>query len=167
MPWCPKCGIEYREGFDTCNDCDCALVKNQEEIEVAAEEEEAANPFVGGETFLVSVGDSIEADMIEGLLNENNIPVLKKYSEMVNFLQTLTCATNSGADIYVPSFLFSKALKLIQENQGTLEEFAISDEELEAQALAAAPVDEDEDYEEGEDDEDVEEDEADNKGGEE
>lgn len=24
--FCPKCGVEYRQGFRTCNDCDVALV---------------------------------------------------------------------------------------------------------------------------------------------
>lgn len=26
MPFCPKCGVEYREGFSRCSDCDVALV---------------------------------------------------------------------------------------------------------------------------------------------
>lgn len=26
MPWCPKCGIEYRPGFETCAECGEALV---------------------------------------------------------------------------------------------------------------------------------------------
>jgi len=26
MPWCPKCKLEYRAGFDICNDCKVALV---------------------------------------------------------------------------------------------------------------------------------------------
>lgn len=27
MPWCPKCGYEYRPGFDTCSDCGSTLVE--------------------------------------------------------------------------------------------------------------------------------------------
>lgn len=27
MPFCPKCRYEYREGFDTCPDCDVKLVQ--------------------------------------------------------------------------------------------------------------------------------------------
>lgn len=26
MPYCPTCGVEYREGFTRCSDCDVALV---------------------------------------------------------------------------------------------------------------------------------------------
>ena len=25
MPWCPQCGVEYREGFDRCSECGVAL----------------------------------------------------------------------------------------------------------------------------------------------
>lgn len=32
MPWCPKCGTEYREGFDTCADCGEMLLENYVEI---------------------------------------------------------------------------------------------------------------------------------------
>jgi tetratricopeptide (TPR) repeat protein len=28
MPWCPKCGTEYREGFSTCYDCGGQLVES-------------------------------------------------------------------------------------------------------------------------------------------
>lgn len=26
MPYCPSCGVEYREGFERCSDCDVELV---------------------------------------------------------------------------------------------------------------------------------------------
>jgi hypothetical protein len=26
VPWCPKCGVEYREGFDRCSECGVGLV---------------------------------------------------------------------------------------------------------------------------------------------
>ena len=26
MPWCPKCGAEYRDGFTRCASCDVPLV---------------------------------------------------------------------------------------------------------------------------------------------
>ncbi len=26
MPWCPRCGVEYREGFDRCSECGVELV---------------------------------------------------------------------------------------------------------------------------------------------
>lgn len=29
MPWCPKCGAEFREGFKTCNTCHVPLVSHE------------------------------------------------------------------------------------------------------------------------------------------
>lgn len=29
MPWCPQCGVEYREGFTACSDCQVELVAEQ------------------------------------------------------------------------------------------------------------------------------------------
>jgi len=31
MPFCPKCGVEYREGFYKCSDCDTELVASPEQ----------------------------------------------------------------------------------------------------------------------------------------
>lgn len=33
MPYCPKCRVEYREGFSVCSDCDVDLVDKLPEIE--------------------------------------------------------------------------------------------------------------------------------------
>jgi hypothetical protein len=30
--FCPKCGVEYREGFNHCSDCDVALVETAPEL---------------------------------------------------------------------------------------------------------------------------------------
>lgn len=32
MPWCPKCVIEYRDGFATCNDCGTTLVDDLDDV---------------------------------------------------------------------------------------------------------------------------------------
>lgn len=29
MPWCPKCGAEFREGFTTCNSCHVPLIDHE------------------------------------------------------------------------------------------------------------------------------------------
>ena len=29
MPWCPKCGAEFREGFTTCNSCQLPLIDHR------------------------------------------------------------------------------------------------------------------------------------------
>ena len=32
MPWCPKCGYEYKEGYLRCSDCDCELVESLDAV---------------------------------------------------------------------------------------------------------------------------------------
>ena len=41
MPWCPKCGAEYRDGFTRCASCDVPLVDRltDEQSEEANESE--------------------------------------------------------------------------------------------------------------------------------
>lgn len=111
MPWCPKCGIEYREDFKTCSDCNSDLV---EKPELPVEE---AEPQYDKEAFLISVGDSIEADMVEALLNTNGIPVLKKYREAGDYMKIYMGGTNFGVDLYVPGHLLGKAQEIINNTQ--------------------------------------------------
>lgn len=165
MPWCPECGIEYREGFETCSDCGCALSENPVQSgtdsgsesgePLQSESEYGSGSMYDREAFLMKAGNSIEADMLEGLLNASDIPVLKKYGEAGDYLLIYMGGVKSGVDLYVPSHLLDKAKEIIEANQGALGEAVISDEELEAQALEAQPLDgdpeEDEDQEEDSD----------------
>ena len=32
MPWCPRCGAEYRNGHDKCQDCGIRLVATKPEV---------------------------------------------------------------------------------------------------------------------------------------
>lgn len=111
MLWCPKCGTEYRDGFKTCNDCNSELV---DKPEYPAEETE---PQYDKEAFLISVGNNFEADMFEALLNDNHIPVLKKYREAGDYLKIYMGGTNFGVDLYVPSKLLSKAQEIVANIQ--------------------------------------------------
>ncbi|MDL2233622.1 CPBP family intramembrane metalloprotease [Ruminococcaceae bacterium OttesenSCG-928-L11] len=38
MPWCPNCGMEYREGFAQCADCQVDLVESRLDAEAASKE---------------------------------------------------------------------------------------------------------------------------------
>jgi hypothetical protein len=152
MPWCPKCGIEYRDGFKTCNDCGCELSENPVPVqtESASEGESATELQFDQEAFLVSTGSSVEAEMIEGLLNADEIPVLKKYGDGGDYLKIYLGGVTSGVDLYVPSHLLVKAKEILDASQGILGGSEIPEEELEAQALAAQPEDEDIEDEESE-----------------
>ncbi|MCX7708842.1 MAG: DUF2007 domain-containing protein [Clostridia bacterium] len=114
MPWCPNCHAEYREGFKKCNDCEVELVD-----EPNIEEEESIE--LDTEAFLTSVSDNINADMIEAKLNDNGIPVLKKYKESGGYLNIYMGATSYGVELYVPSRLLEKAKELLS-TEGAIEE---------------------------------------------
>lgn len=110
MAWCPKCRTEYRNGFTTCNDCNSELVDRLDNPEKVADTQ------YDKEAFLISVGGSIEADMMEALLNESNIPVLKKFRDAGDYLKIYMGGTIYGVDIYVPSRLLGEAKQIVFDN---------------------------------------------------
>lgn len=66
------------------------------------------------EAFLLSAANSIEADMIEAILNANDIPVLRKYRESGGYLKIYMGDTIYGVDLYVPQPLLDKAREIIK-----------------------------------------------------
>lgn len=110
MPWCPKCRCEYQKGFMTCTDCDTDLVDELTQVDIDTEYDAGA--------YLVSAANSIEAEMIEALLNSNQIPVLKKFKEAGAYLDIYMGSTNLGVDLYVPSKLREKAKEIIESDHG-------------------------------------------------
>jgi hypothetical protein len=67
MPWCPKCGSEYREGFTRCSDCGGELTDTPP---LADEVPEAGPPWVA----LAAFTTSEEAQLARGLLEAEGIP---------------------------------------------------------------------------------------------
>lgn len=68
MPWCPRCGVEYREGFSHCSDCGVTLVSTPPK-----EVERPTGP--GGEWVeIASYRTAEEARLAQGLLQEQGIP---------------------------------------------------------------------------------------------
>jgi hypothetical protein len=66
MPWCPQCGVEYREGFTECSDCRVGLVNQPLS-------DEAAGP---PEWVTVSVYNNLEAaELAQGFLQSEGIEV--------------------------------------------------------------------------------------------
>ncbi|SET58650.1 Putative signal transducing protein [Natronincola peptidivorans] len=106
MPWCPKCKLEYRDGFEKCNDCKIDLIE-----ELEKHEKEAI--VFDTEVLLTSVTDHIHADIIEAKLNDSGIPVLKKHREIGGYLNIYMGMTSLGIDIYVPSKLLEEAKEII------------------------------------------------------
>lgn len=69
------------------------------------------------EAFLTSASSIYEAEIIEGLLNTNNIPVLKKVNNADGYLSIYMGATNCGVDLFVPSKLLEEAKDIISANK--------------------------------------------------
>jgi hypothetical protein len=115
MPWCPKCRLEYQEGFEKCNDCDSELVEELEAEEKPVDIEDV-------EAYLKTTGNSFEAEIIESKLNAYGIPVMRKYKEAGGYLNIYMGATPFGIDLYVPSKLLEKAQDIISLEQGLSDE---------------------------------------------
>ena len=61
MPFCPKCKIQYRDGFTVCSDCKVSLVDNLSEVKEdfldnADEIIETANDAEGIDEYLTKKG---------------------------------------------------------------------------------------------------------------
>ena len=129
MPWCPKCKTEYEQGYKNCADCKALLV------------EELEKEILDHEVYLTTVNDSVDADVIEALLNSNGIPVLRKYREAGGYLSICMGNSSTGIDIHVPSASYKAAKEHItvdmeydlNKNKAKKEENDLSQEEEKVQ----------------------------------
>ena len=68
MPWCPQCGVEYREGFSRCSECQVALTDAPPAVA-----QPRATP--GPEWVeIASYTTTEEARLAQGLLQEQGVP---------------------------------------------------------------------------------------------
>jgi hypothetical protein len=74
--YCPECGREYREGYDTCSECQVPLV--------AALPAEPEHPDFELVTVLENSDPAVIA-LAESLLLEESIPYLKKFDQVQDF----------------------------------------------------------------------------------
>ena len=109
MPWCPKCKTEYREGFDICADCGCALVKE-------CPAGDSPESIVNGEAWehLLFLYSEMEADIVMGLLGIADIPVIKIYKGM-GILHKVYTGKAAGVDMFVPAEALSRAKEILKE----------------------------------------------------
>lgn len=113
MLWCPKCKVEYREGFDQCDDCGHAL----EEMPCAKPEDEASCNRVaedaGTEVFLSGSNDAFTIQIMCEALKDAGIPCICKKRGAGEYLEVYMGVSWLGADLYVPSRLLTRAKEII------------------------------------------------------
>ena len=118
MPWCPKCGMEYREGIRTCYNCGGQpLVAAQPQK--SKPEQSDWDAFFDKNSrdkavFLQTSSTEIEADMTESLLRAYGIPVLRKYQQQDGYFKVAGGRAILGVDLYVPSSVLQQAQEILK-----------------------------------------------------
>lgn len=110
--FCPKCRCEYRVGFKVCADCNIDLIDKLEESEVTAKLEEtvAINPIK-----IISVSNTIEAEMIMNLLRNNDIQCFGESNFLGGNTKINLGYSVFGEDIFVDGSDYKRAFDLINE----------------------------------------------------
>lgn len=140
MPWCPKCGTEYREGFAECADCHVALTN----IRPAAPEPEAPHMPPGSVAEPVPVYEAatpIDAEMICEILRNADIPALSLERDD-GLLKTYSGTSLSGSVILVGREQADAARECLRTWAEQDERAPISEEALAEAALTELPEEE-------------------------
>lgn len=104
---CPKCGMEYQDQVKECSDCHVPLVSP----------EEAAGEAVGLDAMhpvkLASFSDGFQADMLEGLLKDLGIPVLRRKLGSGGYMQAYMGFSVFGEELYVDEADYERAKEVL------------------------------------------------------
>lgn len=107
MLWCPKCKVEYREGFKLCSTCGRTLV------EQLPQEPEAQEMNAGEPVLLTHSNNNLTLQMMDGALRDANIPFYYREMGVGSSYSPYMNATTGGVDIYVPEKLLGSAQDVI------------------------------------------------------
>lgn len=107
MPFCPKCKYEYREGIETCPDCDLRLVSklHKEPREPEVEEDIPVK--------LMEVSEDYEANIIKATLRSSGIPVMVQSNGSSTTWQA-HILSRGGVSIYVPGSKYEQAIRILE-----------------------------------------------------
>ena len=135
MPWCPKCGSEYRDGFTECASCGVKLVdkltdeqKKQAEMEERREmvlPEGMSRPVV-----VFTAKNRLEAESIEDMLRDNDIPVFDRPAAFRQIQSYSGADARFGVELVVDASQTARARQLIDEMQTELSENEFSEDDL-------------------------------------
>lgn len=111
MPWCSKCGYEYREGVLVCPDCGEALVA---ELPPEAPPPPSEPPRMAR---LCTVANWVQADLIETHLRGFGIPCMKR-SDNIRIATDFAFTPGGFVEILVPEELLEDARQLVAQAEG-------------------------------------------------
>ena len=135
MPWCPKCGSEYRDGFTECASCGVKLVdKLTDEQKKQAEMEERRDMVLpegmSRPVAVFTAKNRLEAESIEDMLRDNDIPVFDRPAAFRQIQSYSGADTRFGVELVVDASQTARARQLIDEMQTELSENELSEDEL-------------------------------------
>ena len=139
MPWCPKCGAEYRDGFTRCASCNVPLVDRltdeQSKEANKSETERECDKMVLPEGMsrpvaVFTAKNRLEAESIEDMLRDNDIPVFDRPAAFRQIQSYSGADARFGVELVVDASQTARARQLIDEMQTELSENELSEDEL-------------------------------------
>ena len=139
MPWCPKCGAEYRDGFTRCASCDVPLVDRltdeQSKEANKSETERECDKMVLPEGMsspiaVYTAKNRLEAESIEEMLRDNDIPVFDRPAAFRQIQSYSGADARFGVEQAVEASQTSRARQLIEQMQAELAENELSEDDL-------------------------------------
>lgn len=104
---CPKCGMEYQEWAKECSDCHVPLISPDGKAGKKAELDAMHS------VKLVSLSDGFQADLLEGLLKEQGIPMLRRKLGSGGYMQAYMGFSVFGEEIYVDEADYERAKEVL------------------------------------------------------
>ena len=135
MPWCPKCGSEYRDGFTECASCGVKLVdKLTDEQKKQAEMEERRDMVLpegmSRPVAVFTAKNRLEAESIEDMLRDNDIPLFDRPAAFRQIQSYSGADARFGVELVVDASQTARARQLIDEMQTELSENELSEDDL-------------------------------------
>ena len=135
MPWCPKRGSEYRDGFTECASCGVKLVdKLTDEQKKQAEMEERRDMVLpegmSRPVAVFTAKNRLEAESIEDMLRDNDIPVFDRPAAFRQIQSYSGADARFGVELVVDASQTARARQLIDEMQTELSENELSEDDL-------------------------------------
>lgn len=104
--YCPNCKTEYKKGIIKCKDCGETLV---EKLEVELEELTAMNAVK-----IVSVDNTVNANLVLNLLRNNEIPCYAKDNGIGSYMNIYMGYSIFGKEIYVDKSDYEHAIEVLK-----------------------------------------------------